>query len=237
MLMKKFRINYRMILIEDDMFIPKHETFFFSASILSAIYLILFLIYLLYKLQIISGSSSFQNMGFYMWIINVTYLLNPFPFLNYEGRRYFLRLLGKFMLSLFRPMNMNIFFVAIIVGSFVQPFSDFSFTVCEAIYAERMDCVDAARIATFVFTMTFLFYRCVQSIRSHRQFGDRCYSRPLIGITAVLFSANTVLSSYLYNIYLTEGLQNYWLVSVALSTLAGIQADFRADWGIISFDE
>lgn len=86
--------------------------------------------------------------------------------------------------------------------------------------------------------MVFLFYRFVQSIRSHIQFGDRCYSRPLIGITAVLFSMNTVITSYFYNANPSnDSLFHYWLVSAAFSTIAGIQADLRADWGLISFDE
>lgn len=84
--------------------------------------------------------------------------------------------------------------------------------------------------------MTFLFYRFVQSIRSHRQFGDRCYSRPLIGITAVLFSMNTVISSYIYNLYLSDKLRVYWLFSAVCSTIAGIQADLRADWGLLGID-
>lgn len=91
--------------------------------------------------------------------------------------------------------------------------------------------------ATFIFTMIFLFYRFVQSIRSHRQFGDRCYSRPLIGITAVVFSMNTVISSYFYNLYPTEDLRIYWLISAALSTIFGIQADLRADWGFFWIDK
>jgi len=73
-------------------------------------------------------------MGYYMWIINIVFLLNPFKIMNYEGRRYFLKLFVKTILTLFRPMNMNIFFLAIIIGSFVQPFSDFAFTICQVAY-------------------------------------------------------------------------------------------------------
>jgi hypothetical protein len=47
---------------------------------------------------------------------------------------------------------------------------------------------------------------------------------------------NTVISSYFYNLYLTAELQKYWIISAALSTLAGIQADLRADWGFFGID-
>lgn len=29
----------------------------------------------------------------------------------------------------------------------------------------------------------------------------------------------------------------YWIVSAAIATYTGVQADYKADWGIISFDE
>jgi len=46
-LLNKFKINYKLILIEDDTFVPKHQSFFFSATIMSAIYLFLFAVYIL----------------------------------------------------------------------------------------------------------------------------------------------------------------------------------------------
>lgn len=230
------RVNYRMILTEGDCCLPGPQSFFLSASVLSALYLALFLVYLLHQLGVVSGHPFISKLGYAAWAINLAFLLCPLRILNFEGRRYFLKLFGKFLASLFRPMNMNIFFVAIIVGSFVQPFADFAFTICQAAYGEERDCIKETGNATLGFTVGFLFYRCVQSIRSHIQFGDRCYSRPLIGITAVLFSLNAVISAFLYGHFLSEGLLTYWLVSAALSTLTGIQADLRADWGLISFD-
>lgn len=64
------------------MYIPKHQAFFFTASVMSAIYLTLFMVYLLFKLNLISG-SGLENLGMYMWIINIVFLLNPFKILNY----------------------------------------------------------------------------------------------------------------------------------------------------------
>jgi hypothetical protein len=236
-LFEKFRINYRLILTEEDTFLPNHQAFFLTASILSAIYLTLFLAYLLFELNIICEDSKIEHIGFLMWAINMSFLLNPFKVLNYEGRRYFLKLFYKCVISICKPMNDNIFFLSIIIGSFVQPFSDFAFFVCQIASFEKKDCRNEAKITTFIFTMTYLFYRFVQSIRSHQQFGDRCYSRPLISLTAAIFLMNTVISSYLYNIYLTDKFLTYWIVSAGLSTIASIHADLRADWGLISCDK
>jgi hypothetical protein len=52
-LFKKFRMKHTLILIDGDAFLPNHHSFFLTAFILSAIYLTLFLLYLLLKLSII----------------------------------------------------------------------------------------------------------------------------------------------------------------------------------------
>lgn len=49
-------------------------------------------------------------------------------------------MLYKVIMTLIRPMNMNIFFLAIMIGSFVQPFGDLAFTACQAVYLYGRDC-------------------------------------------------------------------------------------------------
>ena len=123
-----------MILLEKNTFIPRYQSFFWTASILSAIYLILFFIYLLGELNYITGYPSLKRLGYYVWIINIAFLLNPFKIMNYNGRKYFLVLFWKFVISIFRPMTVNLVFLSVTIGSFVQPFSDFAFTVCQGVY-------------------------------------------------------------------------------------------------------
>jgi hypothetical protein len=53
----------------------------------------------------------------------------------------------------------------------------------------------------------------------------------------VCLGINTVVASYLYGTYDTPSLMVYWIFSAAIGTLANINADFRADWGILSFAE
>jgi hypothetical protein len=129
-----FKINYRLVMIEVDTFVPRPQAFLLTATILSAIYLILFLIYMLKAVGTIEGYGLIQHLGYFVWLINILFLLNPFKILNYDGRVYFLKLFGKVLISLFRPMNLNILLVALMMGSFVQPFSDFAFTVCQLCY-------------------------------------------------------------------------------------------------------
>lgn len=63
-ILSKWKINYSLILMDGDTFVPKHQRFFTTASILSAIYLILFAIYLLAELKII-GSSILAQLGYH----------------------------------------------------------------------------------------------------------------------------------------------------------------------------
>ena len=127
-------INYRMILLEDSCFIEKYQSFIRSASLMTAIYLVLFFVYLLKATDYITGYEWISNLGYYMWIINIVYMLNPFKILNYHSRKYFLYLLCKNLLCLLRPMNLNILFVAIIIGSMAQPMNDLVFTLCSLRY-------------------------------------------------------------------------------------------------------
>jgi hypothetical protein len=88
-----------------------------------------------------------------------------------------------------------------------------------------------------VFTLVFLTIRFGHSIRSHIQLNtSQKLTRPIIGLIAVIFSFNNVLSSFLYNTYYTDGLQAYWIISAICATFAGLNADIRADFGLISFD-
>jgi hypothetical protein len=48
-----FKINYRLVLIESDTFVPKPQAFLQTAVTLSAIYLIMFIIYLFKAVGII----------------------------------------------------------------------------------------------------------------------------------------------------------------------------------------
>lgn len=93
-------------------------------------------------------------------------------------------------------------------------------------------------MATFVYTLVFITIRFGHSIVSHRQLNtSKTFTKPILGLIAVVCSFNNVLSSYLYNTYLSTGLLVYWIISAIIATFAGLNADIRADFGLISFDE
>lgn len=95
-----------------------------------------------------------------------------------------------------------------------------------------------SRNATFAYMLIFLLFRAGQSFRLHAQYSPNVrISRARQGLTAVIFTTNTVFSGYFYGSYGTTQLFHYWIVSACLSTLTGTNADLRADWGVISLDE
>jgi hypothetical protein len=160
-------INYRMILMEDGFFLEKYQSFIRSASLMTAIYLILFLVYLLNATGYITGYPWISNFGYYMWIINIAYILNPFQILNYHSRKYFVYMLWKNLICPFRPMNLNIFFLGLIIGSFAQPMNDLIFTICSLRYSDELVCEEQGRVGTFIFMLIFFSYRLAQTYRLH----------------------------------------------------------------------
>ena len=120
--------------MEDGFVMEKYQSFIWSASFLSAIYLSLFLVYLLKELNYITGYDGLSNLGYYMWIINVVFMLNPLKILNWQSRRYFIYMFAKNLICPLRPMNMNIFFLGLIIGSFAQPMNDLAYTLCSLKY-------------------------------------------------------------------------------------------------------
>ena len=237
-LYQRLGINYRMILLEENKYLESPESFFMTASVLSAVYLVLFLVYLLKQLNYIVGFDHLNNLGYYMWGINIAFMLNPFKILNYHTRIYFMDVLLKNLQLLWRPMNLNLFLVGMIMGSCAQPLNDFTFTSCQLIYNHKKTCTEQGRFATFIYLLISIFYRIIQSFRLHYQYSpDVCISRARQGLTACIFSLNTVVSSYLYGTYKTTDLMKYWIISASISTLTTTNSDLRADWGVISLDK
>lgn len=76
----------------------------------------------------------------------------------------------------------------------------------------------------------------MQNVRCHIQLKtNKTFTGPILSLISVLFSLNSVLSSLIYNIYLFKGLFIYWIISATIATIAGINADIRAHWALISF--
>lgn len=100
---------------------------------MTAIYLILFGIFMINELKVIDV-PGLSKLGYYQWIFNIVFILNPFKVLNYQARRYFLIMVFKVLASPFFDFTFSAFFVSLVIGSWTQPFSDFSYTICKAIY-------------------------------------------------------------------------------------------------------
>lgn len=204
-LLNRWNINYRLVMLEGDKCLGKCQDFFRSSSILTTIYLILFLVYTLYRLEYIEGYDQIDNFGYFMWIIDIVYVINPFKVLNYHSRFYFLSLIKKVGISPFNPMNMRILFVTFIIGSFAQPLNDLAFTISSLKVEKLSSCQWIAKVITFVVLLVFFSIRIVQSFRLHHQYGQgKCLSKARIRLIAVIFSIATIIASFLYAMYLTQ---------------------------------
>lgn len=204
-LLTRWKINYKLVLLEDDKVVGSSSKFFKSSCFLTAIYLVLFLIELLHRLQYIQGYEQLDSMAYFMWIINTAFFLNPLKVLNYNSRFYFLTLIKKILLSPFNLMNMLIFFVTMILGSFAQPLNDFIFTLSSLAQHDKAVSQWHARLATFIILSAFFVVRIVQGCRLHAQFGmGKCFSKSRMRLLAVICSILTIIPSFLYALYPTE---------------------------------
>jgi hypothetical protein len=89
----------------------------------------------------IASYGFIANLGYVMWGINICFMLNPFKVLNYNSRWYFINLLKKFLMCLFIPMNFNIFFIGMVLGSCAQPMNDLAFTACMVVRGNQQTCL------------------------------------------------------------------------------------------------
>lgn len=195
--------------------------FFKSASLMTAIYLVLFLVEMLHRLRYFEGHSQIDNMAYFMWIINTAFFLNPFKVLNYNSRFYFLYLIKKVIVSPFNLMNMRIFFITMILGSFAQPLNDFIFTISSLAYHEKAVSQWHARLGTFIVLMVFFTVRVVQGCRLHVQYGmGQCFSKSRMRLLAVSCSILTIIPAFLYGLYKTPQMLQFWIVTGVMATLA-----------------
>lgn len=231
-----FKINYRMILIDGDAYLPRPQAFLFTAMILSTIFLVLFLVYLLKAADLIDGYDQLLNLGYYMWLINIAFVLNPFRILNYEGRRYFLKTFLKVLTSFISQIGLNTNFFVLIMISYTQPFSDFIFTILSLVYTSGSVIAPKARLGTFVFTQYMLVMLGFHGIRLHLRLNtSNLFSRPLLTVYSVIATINSVISSYVYNTLLYDGLFIYWIISSVVATLVGLNTEYKGNWGLLSF--
>jgi xenotropic and polytropic retrovirus receptor 1 len=231
--MEKWGINYRMILMEDDYIVGNPYSFFVTATGITAIYLVLFLMYTLKRLGIIEGHPGIDDLGYIMWLILAVFLFCPFKILNWRSRFYFLMMFRKVLTSPFLPMNSRILFMTFIVGSLVQFYNDFSFTICALRYNDFPTCTSQARLITFVTLCVYFPMRVVQSFRLHSQFFQHLTISPArIRLSSIIFSIITIIASYLYAVYQTVEMLKFWIIIGAFGTLARTHSEMRADWGL-----
>jgi len=81
--------------------VPPSHSFFLTATLMTAIYLLLFGLFIINELGLINV-YYFTKLGYIQWILNIIFLFNPFKILNYEGRKFFICLFAKILVSPFR---------------------------------------------------------------------------------------------------------------------------------------
>lgn len=115
-LCERFKLNYKLLLLEGDCFIPRPQSFFLSATVMTAVYLVLFGLFMANELKVINV-QGLHMLGYYQWIFNIVFILNPIKIINYEGRRYYVTLFIKLILSPFRDYSFRVHLLSLYFSS------------------------------------------------------------------------------------------------------------------------
>ena len=140
MFMERNQINYKLILNLEGLCIPKSKAFLFDAQVTTSVFLFLFLLYIIVLTEMVKWKFRyFRYFGHIMWLFLIIYLFIPLPWGINQGKKYFLKLLGNVILSLFPFIRSNILVIWITEQfvSFIQPMSDFAYSMC------KLDNIDA----------------------------------------------------------------------------------------------
>lgn len=144
--------------------IPHARFIFFSASVLTLIYLLLFILFVV----TLSGdiASNFIKFGEIFWLIVLIYILIPIP---WKGSLYFLKTMRKVVLSPCIKITFLMIWVTEQFVSLSQPFGDMFYTICHLIENDAPRCTSLTPNFTTSYILIVLLYRMIQNLKFWHQ--------------------------------------------------------------------
>lgn len=176
-----------------------------------------------------------------LWASIILYMIAPFPgWFNFEGRKYFYRLMFKIFCLSFFTIDFIMAWATDQMVSFVTPLKDLEYTFCY--YISRIQdsnnnhpkqCYQNTFIIGFMAAFVPVFYRMVQCSRSLYN-KKKLIDWDLANFFKYFFTLMVAIFSYLLgtdpsnNIYLA-----IWIANAAISTIYSYSWDLKMDWGLL----
>lgn len=127
---EKYRITHRIIFQNNSTEYPTSTDLFEIAGVFSILFVIIFTLYALTESELISLSFSPQYLPIFLWIPFIAFIFNPFPIIFFNGRMYFLKLIGKILYSVIGTVDFPSIFGVANAISLLVIFQDLFYTVC-----------------------------------------------------------------------------------------------------------
>jgi len=232
---RMFKFNYHFSSVRE---ILKRGTIF------SSVFLITFIWYIMINEQMakISDVFGFMDKTFIpliIWIMILGYILFPAPVFNWEGRKYFFRLMFKIFFLSFFTLDFTMAWATDQMVSFVTPIKDLEYTFCYYISRMKDDddlhpsqCRQNTFLIGFMAAFIPVFYRMVQCTRS--MLNKRKFIDPdLLNFFKYFFTLMTSIFSYLVGKYGNEKYVYIWIGFAAISAIYSYTWDLKMDWGLL----
>ena len=183
---------------------------------------------------------GFRYFGEIFWAIIICYLILPLPILHYKGRLYFLKILGKVIMSPCIRMSFLIIWVSEQLVSFNQPFADLFYTICSFTSRDYESCTKNVPNFSSAYIMFIFIYRMIQNLKFWRQLSiaSKNYNflaPPFLGFIRGFFGLNTAIAALLFRLEIFERAQTYWIFMAITTTIVSWVVDVRGDWGLFGF--
>jgi flagellar biosynthesis protein FlhB len=100
---ERYKISHRLIFTFNDHHYSSSSSVFKIAGFYTALFMVIFLLYLLLVTNIIVNQSSFRTeyLVLFVWLALIVYLIMPLPIFNHEGRLYAIKLILRSLASPF----------------------------------------------------------------------------------------------------------------------------------------
>lgn len=234
----RHHVNHKLVFKFTDYHASTPTQAFYRASIFSAVYLILFLLYIVqrvYDTDFFPGGRIY--LGGITWIMFVVYIIFPFKLFNWKGRLYMWKVIALSISAPFTGVTFPITWTTDQFISLVSPLKDLTYTIC---YYTRLDlkhgttsseCSSSIEVV-FVTGCIALVMRMLQCMRLG--YDNRSYfcSPAFYNTLKYLSSLVTLLLSYLYTAKQRD-IFAAWVVFATVSTLFSFYWDIKYDWGLL----
>ena len=192
------QINYKLIFRFETNNLPHSRYILQRASFFSLLYLALFILFVASLADLIP--TNFIYFGEVFWLIIILHVFIPLPILNYKQRLYFVKLMLNVVLSPCVPMSFLIIWVSEQLVSFVQPFGDLFYTICNFTTRDGSNCraLTPNFISAYVITMFTL--RIFQNLKFWHQVSipnkkHDFWAPQFMGFVRATFGLNTAIAA------------------------------------------